>query len=79
MTEPRVHSWIWAVYVLLFVVSVPWYLPRTSTLHLWFGLPHWVAISLAASLSIAVFTAWVIRHYWSEPESDKKSPNESTH
>ncbi len=76
MTEPRSHPWIWAVYVLLFTASVPWYLPERATPRLWFGLPHWVVISLAASLSIAVFTAWVVSRYWSESDSDDAAPGE---
>jgi len=76
MTEPQAHPWIWAIYVTLFAASVPWYLPESATLRLWYGLPHWVVISLAVSLSIAVFTTWVVSRYWSEPDSEEMSPGE---
>ncbi len=68
--EPRSHPWIWAVYVLLFAVSVPWYLPPGSPARLWLGLPHWVVISLLAYLAIAVFTAFVVTRYWRVPPAD---------
>ena len=69
--EPRSRIWIWAVYVLLFAVSVPWYLPPGSPARLWFGLPHWVVVSLVAYLAVAVFTAWVVARYWSVPAADE--------
>ena len=65
--EPRSRPWIWAVYVVLFAASVPWYLPAGSPARLWLGLPHWVVISLAAYLAVAVFTAWVVARYWPVP------------
>ena len=69
--EPRSRPWIWAVYIFLFAASVPWYLPAGGPLRLWFGLPHWVVISLAACLAIAVFTAYVVTRYWSVPPGDE--------
>ena len=68
--EPRSRPWIWAVYVFLFAASVPWYLPAGSPARLWFGLPHWVVISLCAYLAVAVFTAYVVARYWSVPADD---------
>ena len=69
LVEPRSRPWIWLVYVLLFGASVPWYLPAGPPI-LWFGLPHWVVISLCASLGVAVFTAYVIKRYWSEADGE---------
>jgi glucan phosphoethanolaminetransferase (alkaline phosphatase superfamily) len=74
-SEPRSHPWIWVVYLLLFSVSVPWYLPAGAPPRLWFGLPHWVVLSLAAYLSIAVFTAYVVATYWSVPPTDDEPPD----
>ena len=62
--EPRAHRWIWAVYVLLFAASVPWYLPAGGPVRIWLGLPHWVVISLCACLAVAVFTAYVVARHW---------------
>jgi len=60
--------WIWVVYVLLFAASVPWYWPTDADLRLWLGLPHWVTTSLAATLAIACFTAFVVLRYWPDEE-----------
>ena len=57
-------AWIWPVYVVLFGASVPWYLPADAPLRIWFGLPHWVVISLAATAGVAVFTAFVVHRCW---------------
>jgi hypothetical protein len=40
------------VYLLLFGLSVRWYLPADRPSPLWLGLPYWVVISLAAVLAI---------------------------
>lgn len=65
------------VYVLLFAASVPWYLPAGRPPRIWLGLPHWVVISLAAYLAVAVFTAWVVARYWSVREDDDTGDGES--
>ena len=64
----RFPGWIWGVYLLLFGVSVPWYIPANAPLRIWLGLPHWVVISLLATLGVAVFTAFVIGRFWPDEE-----------
>ena len=76
--EPRSRPWIWAVYVVLFAASVPWYLPAGGPLRIWLGLPHWVVISLAAYLAVAMFTAWVVASYWSVPADPARGGAESS-
>jgi len=66
--EPARRWWIWLVYVLLFGASIPWYLPQSSLPRIWLGLPHWVVISLTATIGIALFTAFVVNRYWREAE-----------
>ncbi len=58
--------WIWAVYVALFALSIPWYIPEIHPLPIWLGVPYWVVICLVASLAIACFTAYVVHRYWRE-------------
>ena len=67
--EPRARLWIWAVYLCLFAGSIPWYLPENAPLRLWLGLPHWVVISLGAYLGVALFTVWVVRNCWPDPDA----------
>lgn len=66
--EPARRWWIWLVYTLLFGASIPWYLPPDSTPRIWLGLPHWVVISLLATIGIALFTVVVVNRYWREAE-----------
>jgi len=62
--------WIWIVYGLLFAASIPWYLSPSDTPRLWFGVPHWVVISLLVTLAIACFTAFVVWRYWPDTGED---------
>ena len=55
--------WIWIVYILLFALSIPWYL-RDPAPRIWLGLPHWVVLSLAAVVAVALFTAFVTWRCW---------------
>jgi hypothetical protein len=61
--------WIWVVYLVLFAASVPWYVPADAPLRIWFGLPHWVVMSLAATFGVAVFTAFVVHFLWPTQET----------
>ena len=67
----RFPGWIWGVYLLLFGASVPWYLPATAPMRIWFGLPHWVVISLLATVGVAVFTALVIHRWWPDENPEQ--------
>lgn len=46
------------IYVVLFTLAIPWYLPEDFVLFM--GLPIWVAVSLIVSFCISVFTAWIL-------------------
>jgi len=75
--QPYQHLWIWLVYLLLFSLSVPWYLPKGASPKVWLGLPHWVVISLSAIIGVALFTVFVVYRYWSDDEAlSKKSETE---
>lgn len=69
--EPTRHPWIWLVYVVLFGLSIPWYLPRSESPAIWFGFPYWVVLSLAATAGIAAFTAFVFHRYWVDEEDSQ--------
>ncbi|MEE2792888.1 MAG: hypothetical protein VX453_14735 [Acidobacteriota bacterium] len=67
----RFPGWVWGVYLLLFGATIPWYVSADAPLRIWLGLPHWVVISLLASLCVAVFTAFVVHRLWPEqPPAD---------
>ena len=73
MDEPRFHPWIWVVYVALFAVAIPWYLPQSAQATTWVGFPLWVTISLGATFAIALFTVFVIRRYWGDDENNTEN------
>lgn len=64
--EPRKKGWIWGVYLLLYVVAIPWYWPDGYRGPLVAGFPLWVVVTLGSALLLAGWTAWVIFHYWEE-------------
>ncbi len=66
--EPCRKRWIWFVYVLLFVLSVPWYLPGDTPTLIWWGLPAWVVLSLVMTMGIALFTVFVVGKYWHQED-----------
>ena len=60
----RWPRWTWPIYIVLFGLSIPWYVTPTEEPALWLGLPFWVVLSLAASLGVALYTAWLLAHHW---------------
>ncbi len=68
-TKKSFHRWwIWLVYLILFLISIPWYFPKSGKPRIWLGLPHWVVISLTATIAIACFTVFVLHRYFPEEE-----------
>ena len=68
--------WIGGVYLGLFAVSVPWYLPAADPVPIWFGLPHWVVLSIAGCVAVALFTALVVVRYWPDDlPSEPRGPS----
>lgn len=65
-SDHRFPRWIWAVYLVLFAFSIPWYIPEFDPVPVWFGVPFWVVICLGVCLAIACFTAFVIQRFWRE-------------
>ena len=62
--EPVKHIKIWIVLLILYVLSVPWYLPKGTYLPIVFGIPYWGWIVLGVSLAISITLTYVIKHYW---------------
>ena len=61
------------VYVLLFLVAVPWYwqfIPWASD-RLALGIPCWVFVSVLGSACVSVHTALVLRRPWPDEEGDR--------
>ncbi|MAE65177.1 MAG: hypothetical protein CMJ18_12975 [Phycisphaeraceae bacterium] len=68
-------SWrVWAVYLLLFLVGVPWHARIWSSdpVTLWFGMPRWTIFSVGVALCAACYTALLLSRAW---PSDDEPPD----
>jgi hypothetical protein len=65
-------SWrIWAVYAVLFGLSIPWYWP-TEDARMLLGFPLWVVVSITGSFGISCFTAWLFVKRWPADEDGEE-------
>jgi hypothetical protein len=62
--EPRQVRWIWAIYLLLLAVAIPWYWPPGFRGPLIVGFPLWALVTVASVFLAAIWTAFVIGRYW---------------
>jgi len=73
--EPIKHKKIWIVLIVLYVLSVPWYLPKGTYAPIILGIPYWGWIVLGVSLAISITLTYVIKNYWqltNEENEDKE-------
>jgi hypothetical protein len=67
ITYPKVFPrWVWAIYLLLFLFSIPWYLPDQLAMQIVMGLPFWLISCILAILLMALFSVWIINKYWKD-------------
>lgn len=59
-------NWVWLVYLGLFALSIPWYLPAQLEMQLVLGLPFWLVACIFVIVIMAFFTIWIIHKYWKE-------------
>jgi len=52
------------IYIMLYALSIPWYLPDLDPMPVWYGFPFWVVISFGVCVIIACFTSFVVKRYW---------------
>ena len=70
ISKPSYLSWwIWAVYAVLFAISIPWYWPADAS-GITLGMPTWAAVSVLGSAAISSFTAWLFITRWPEEDGD---------
>jgi hypothetical protein len=54
---------IWLAYFALFAIGIPWYWPEGSV-KVWFGVPCWVVVAVAASAGVSLLTAALLYRPW---------------
>ena len=67
MKGPYLSLKVWGVYAVLLVAAVPWYWPADDKPR-WAGVPAWVVVSLAGSVVVSLYTAWLLRRPWPSEE-----------
>ena len=63
--EPIRHAWLWVVFIIIMVFSVPWYFPVGSIYPIIFGFPYWAAVAVVMSVVMSGFLTYMITNYWS--------------
>lgn len=75
--EPIKNWKIWVVLAILFVLSVPWYLPAGSYEPLIFGIPYWAYIIMGVSLAISITLTYILKNHWNMVEDEEKEMEEN--
>jgi hypothetical protein len=75
--EP-IRNWkIWVIFLIIFFLGVPWYLPVGSYEPIILGFPYWALIVLVMSLIMSAFLTYVLNKEWQmEDEEEVKEDRE---
>lgn len=68
--EPIKNGKLWVVFGVLFLLSVPWYLPVGSYKPLILGIPYWGWIVILVSLAFSATITYAIKYLWITEEED---------
>ena len=63
-TDKTLPFWIWFIYPILFLFSIPWYLPLVVAMNLVLLLPFSLVCNILAIFLMACFTVWVSYKLW---------------
>ena len=64
---------VWIVYLILFVIGIPWYWPSGDE-RIFLGFPLWVVVTIAVSFVISCYTARLFWNHW--PSLDEEEGQE---
>jgi len=69
---------VWLIYAVLFAVAVPWYWKYLTVApdRLVWGMPIWVASSIAGSAAISLFTAGLLCRPWPQEREEEDAKDE---
>ncbi|WP_394810761.1 hypothetical protein [Alkalibacillus aidingensis] len=62
--EPIKNGKLWIIFGILFVLSVPWYLPTGSYDPIILGIPYWAWIILLVSIAFSATITYAIKNLW---------------
>jgi hypothetical protein len=71
--EPVRRPWIWIVLAIIMLASIPWYLPTGSIGFVWMGIPAWMLVSVAFTLLMSAYVAWLCFTQWDVAETEEEA------
>lgn len=75
--EPIQFKKMWLIFIIIALVSVPWYFPEGAIQSVILGFPLWGFISLVASIALSIFLGYFINNCW-DMESIKEDQVEES-
>lgn len=63
--------WIWAAFLAVYAVAVPWYAADDFTEPRLWAFPAWAALSVAGGIALAILNAYVYLKVW--PTTDNEN------
>ncbi|ASN04500.1 hypothetical protein [Virgibacillus necropolis] len=74
--EPIKNGKLWIIFGVLFLLSVPWYLPVGSYKPLILGIPYWGWIVILVSLAFSATITYAIKYLWITEEDPNMKEEE---
>lgn len=74
--EPIKNWKIWVVLVILYILCVPWYLPKGSFNPIIFGVPYWALIIMGVSLAVSITLTYILKNCWQMTDEEVKEEDE---
>ncbi len=68
--KPEVPPWVWIVFTLIYLITVPWYLSRDWIDPTFWAFPAWSAVMVAGTIALAAFNAYVFLRHWPDDNED---------
>jgi len=62
--EPIKKWWVWIVFIILYILAVPWYFPKGYVGPIIFGFPLWALIVFLVTIALAAWVTFVMAKYF---------------
>jgi len=63
-TKTNIPTLNWLLIALCFLLSFPFYLPKSIGMSITLGLPTWVVLSVVWMMIAAILVVWTIHKHW---------------
>jgi hypothetical protein len=72
----RIPPAVWVVFTLIYLIIVPWYMPRDWIDPTLWAFPRWSLVTIGACAALAAFNAYVFLRLWPSGDDDEHSDAE---